>query len=75
MTTKAAERRAVHGSGKDYWKRLGAEVRRDKWLYLLLLPGFVYFVVFKYLPLSKIPDRPFSGLPQARQPLPVGRKP
>ena len=48
MTTKAAERRAVHGSGKDYWKRLGAEVRRDKWLYLLLLPGFVYFVVFKY---------------------------
>ena len=54
MTTKAAERRAVHGRGKVYWKRLGAEVRRDKWLYLLLLPGFIYFIVFKYLPMFGI---------------------
>ncbi|MBR2822818.1 MAG: sugar ABC transporter permease [Clostridia bacterium] len=54
MTTKAAERRAVHGTGKVYWRRLGAEVRRDKWLYLLLLPGFIYFIVFKYLPMFGI---------------------
>jgi len=54
MTTKAAERRAVHGTGKDYWRRLGAEVRRDKWLYLLLLPGLIYFIVFKYLPMFGI---------------------
>ncbi len=54
MTTKAAERRAVHGTGKVYWQRLGAEVRRDKWLYLLLLPGFIYFIVFKYLPMFGI---------------------
>ena len=54
MTTKAAERRAVHGTGKVYWQRLGAEIKRDKWLYLLLLPGFVYFIVFKYLPMFGI---------------------
>ncbi len=54
MTTKAAERRAVHGTGKVYWKRLGAEVKRDKWLYLLLLPGFLYFIIFKYLPMFGI---------------------
>ena len=67
MTTKAAERRAVHGTGKVYWKRLGAEAKRDKWLYLLLLPGFIYFIVFKYLPMFGIVIAfenyvPFSGI-------------
>ena len=38
MGSKKAERRALHGTGKQYWRRLGAEVRRDRWLYLLLLP-------------------------------------
>ena len=51
MTTKAAERRAVHGTGKAYWRRLGSEVRRDKWLYFLLIPGLIYFLLFKYLPM------------------------
>ena len=54
MTTKAAERRAVHGSGRMYWKHLRSEVRRDKWLYFLLIPGLIYFVVFKYLPMFGI---------------------
>ena len=54
MSTKAAERRALHGTGKVYWSRLRSEVKRDKWLYLLLLPGFVYFIVFKYLPMFGI---------------------
>ena len=39
MSSKAAERRALHGTGKEYWRRLRSEVKRDKWLYLLLLPG------------------------------------
>lgn len=30
--------------------RLGT-IKKDYWLYLLLLPGFVYFVIFKYLPM------------------------
>ena len=41
----------MHGTGKEYWRRLGVDVRRSKWLYLLLLPGLVYFLVFKYLPM------------------------
>ena len=41
MSSKAAERRAVHGTGKQYWRRLGSEVKRDRWLYLLLLPGLI----------------------------------
>ena len=44
----------MHGTGKQYWQRLGNEVRRDKWLYLLLLPGLIYFIVFKYLPMFGI---------------------
>jgi len=40
---------------------------RDKWLYLLLLPGVVYFVIFKYLPMWGIviafqDYSPFTGI-------------
>ena len=54
MTTKAAERKAVRGSSKEYWQRLGNNLKRDKWLYLLLVPGVIYFIVFKYLPMFGI---------------------
>ena len=46
VTTKA-----IYGTGKKYWHRLFSDIIRDKWLYLLILPGFVYFCVFKYLPM------------------------
>lgn len=28
-----------------------SRLRRDRWLYLMLLPGIVYFLLFKYLPM------------------------
>jgi putative aldouronate transport system permease protein len=28
-----------------------ARIRRDRWMYFFILPGFLYFVVFRYLPL------------------------
>jgi putative aldouronate transport system permease protein len=31
--------------------RLLRRLQRDKWLYLLLLPGVLYFLVFKYVPM------------------------
>ncbi len=46
VTTKA-----IHGTGKKYWHRLFSDILRDKWLYLLIFPGFVYFCIFKYLPM------------------------
>lgn len=48
---KRAERIALYGQGKEYRRRLGADILRDRWLYLLLLPGLVYFIIFKYLPM------------------------
>ena len=54
MSTKAAERKKVHGTGKRYWQKLRGDVVRDRWLYLLLLPGLVYFIIFKYLPMFGI---------------------
>jgi len=67
MNAKAAERRAMHGTGKQYWKRLGADLIRDRWLYLLLIPGLIYFIIFKYLPMWGIVIAfenyvPFSGV-------------
>ena len=28
-----------------------AQMKRDKWMYLLLLPGFLYFIIFKIVPM------------------------
>jgi hypothetical protein len=28
-----------------------SKVRRERWMYALVLPGFLFFVVFRYLPL------------------------
>ena len=67
MSTKAAERKAIHGTGKRYWQKLRADLLRDRWLFLLLLPGLIYFVIFKYLPMFGIVIAfenyvPYSGM-------------
>ena len=41
----------IHGTGKEYWRRLKNDLIRDRGLYLLLIPGVIYFVIFKYLPM------------------------
>src|SRR5260370_14126708 len=36
------------------WRRdsqVWAKVRRERWMYAFILPGLVFFVVFRYLPL------------------------
>jgi putative aldouronate transport system permease protein len=32
-------------------KRIGKLLIRDQWLYYMLLPGIIYFILFKYLPM------------------------
>lgn len=34
-----------------YWSVLGRDVRRDKWLYLMLVPAALYFLIFVYKPI------------------------
>lgn len=36
---------------ENYRSRLGRDLVRDKWLYLLLLPGLLFFFIFKYVPM------------------------
>ncbi len=48
-----------------------ARLKRDRWLYLLLLPGLLYFIVFKYLPMWGIVIAfqnysPFLGVLQSK---------
>ncbi|OXS76613.1 protein lplB [Domibacillus enclensis] len=38
-------------SGAASRKQFMQRLKRDKWLYLLLLPGLLYFLVFKYAPM------------------------
>lgn len=32
-------------------KKTWTQIKRDKWMYLLLLPGFLYFIIFKIVPM------------------------
>ncbi len=67
MNKAVTKRVAMHGTGREYLRRLGADIRRDRWLYALLVPGVVYFLVFKYLPMWGVVMAfenyvPFSGV-------------
>lgn len=44
---KTATAVAAPAAKKNKW----VQIKRDKWMYLLLLPGFLYFVIFKIIPL------------------------
>ena len=67
MSTKSVAPKSHHGTAKDYLRRLGADLIRDRWLYVLLLPGLLHFLIFKYLPMWGIVISfenyvPFSGI-------------
>lgn len=64
--------RSING---NYWKKLGKDIIRDKYLYLMLLPCLAYYIVFHYFPMyglqiafrdynifKGISDSPFVGL-------------
>ncbi|MEF3306145.1 ABC transporter permease [Paenibacillus sp. GYB003] len=55
--TKAAARQTSAGPDartrqRTKLGRLAADLARDKYLYLLALPGIVYFIIFKYVPVG-----------------------
>ena len=67
MSDKVHAPKSIHDSRKEYFRRLTADILRDRWLYMLLIPGFLYFVVFKYLPMWGIVISfenyvPYSGI-------------
>ena len=51
MSARDAGQIAIHGRGKSYWKRLASDLLQNKWLYILMIPGIIYFILFKYLPM------------------------
>ncbi len=60
----SAERPAVRHDSK---KRVLSKIIYDRWLYLMLLPGILYFLVFKYLPMWGVvisfqDFQPYSGI-------------
>lgn len=45
------KRRKASSRAHYYWKSLRSSLRRDQSLYLLALPGLLFFVIFKYVPM------------------------
>ncbi len=52
VSTKAVANSARPGAQKPgYWRKLGIDVAKYKWLYVMMIPGIIYFILFKYLPM------------------------
>jgi putative aldouronate transport system permease protein len=53
LTTGAIRSRAQPFAKLRWWPdaQVWAKVRRERWMYAFILPGFVFFVIFRYLPL------------------------
>jgi putative aldouronate transport system permease protein len=43
---------AIKGMDKRGGLTLWQKIRRDRWMYLFIVPGALYFLVFNYLPLA-----------------------
>jgi putative aldouronate transport system permease protein len=43
--------RSERAAGRTHGSSLGTRMWRERWMYLFIVPGFIYFVVFQYLPL------------------------
>lgn len=42
---------AKPAGGLNAWERFKKDVSRDRWLYLLVLPGMAFFLIFRYIPI------------------------
>lgn len=51
MKQVTAEKIAISNTQPNKWSLIGKRLKRDKWLYFLLTPGVLYFVIFKYVPM------------------------
>ena len=52
-TAAVAVRPRAQPVARVRWRdsQVWAKVRRERWMYAFVLPGFIFFVVFRYLPL------------------------
>lgn len=41
----------IRHTDRSHWKKLGRELIRDRWLYLLMLPGIIWYLIYRYLPM------------------------
>lgn len=75
-----AEQIALHGETGEVWRRRKRKpflqyARHHWWLYLMIVPGSIYFIIFKYIPIASlviafqdynpwlgIMDSPFVGM-------------
>ena len=51
VSTKPVVNKAVKPHKYGYWQKLGIDVAKYKWLYIMMIPGIIYFLLFKYLPM------------------------
>jgi putative aldouronate transport system permease protein len=54
MQTTAAVNEAAQPGKRSKWKTAWKDIARDKYLYLLAVPGALYFLIFKYIPMGGI---------------------
>lgn len=54
MIPKGIDKGSNPGTAIALIGRLGGRILKNRWLYLMLLPGLIYFILFKYVPMLGI---------------------
>ena len=50
VSTKAVANNARPGVKKPgYWRKLGIDVAKYKWLYVMMIPGIIYFILISFI--------------------------
>lgn len=70
-TNNVSVRKRFDPKNTGYVAKLGRDLWRNKWLYVLLIPGVIYFLVFKYVPMYGIVIAfkdyvPFTGMADSK---------
>jgi putative aldouronate transport system permease protein len=72
LSQTEGEIRAGYSARKmSYLGTVAKRLKRDRWMYFLLLPGLLYFIIFKYLPMGGLimvfqNYKPYTGFLHSR---------
>ena len=54
MKSRASQKGGIYAKKSSLWNRLLEDIKRNWILYIMILPVFLYFIIFAYIPMSGI---------------------
>ncbi len=51
MKSRASQKGGIYAKKSSLWNRLLEDIKRNWILYIMILPVFLYFIIFAYIPM------------------------